>query len=110
MPPMLVRALARQGHGLKPMSNLDIAEASGLSTNTIVRLSRLRTWDDVTVRVLDGFSRACGVNLEAPRRQIEFWRRRALAYMVRANPRQKMMYARIMSELTNGATAPRTTE
>lgn len=101
MPPMLVRVLARKNHGLAPMSNEEIAAKSGISTNTIVRLSTRKNWDDVTVRVMDGFCRACGVNLDAPRRQIEFWKRRGMSYVTRANPRQKMMYARILSELTS---------
>lgn len=62
-PPVLVRLLACEGR--EAMSDRQIAAASGgdLSLADVKRLSHLDTWDEVPVRQLQSFCRACGLDL-----------------------------------------------
>ena len=81
------------------MSNLDIAQKSGLSRATVDRISQLDRWDSLRVGTVQRFSIACGVDLLAPGDQKKFIARSRLDYMDRTSPAQRRMMARIISDL-----------
>jgi len=62
MPPAMVRLIARKPDGRRrPMTNAEIAEASGLSEDRVKEISMLTTWDDVPVGETYAFCSGCGV-------------------------------------------------
>lgn len=95
----MCRFLARKHHGHAPMSHEDVAAASGLARSTVVAISKLASWDTLSLRTIVAFSEGCGVDLLAPWRQIRFWKRNKLAYLGRANPQQRKMFARLLADL-----------
>ena len=86
-PPTLVRAVARTRNGRKPISDSEISRRSGLSKDSVARISRLRSWDTIGVNTMDSFSTACGVNLLHVRRHIDYLRRRKKVAVLKS-PRQ----------------------
>lgn len=65
-PPVLVRLLARlpseeTGYP-RAMTDEEIAARSDLSVSTVAALSRLTSWDDVSLRHLRAFVLGCGVD------------------------------------------------
>ncbi len=99
-PPVLCRLLARKKHGLRPMTNCNIAFVSGLSLRTVARLSQLRSWRGVTIDVIQKFSMACGVNLVGNKRyHLRFIRSHMKAVYRNATPIQKKMLDRLNSYL-----------
>jgi len=99
--PKMCRFLARKSHGLSPMTNDEIARRSGLALSTICKISTCERWDGMTLRVVAAFSEGCGVNLLAPGRQLRFWRKKKLAYLDRATPQQRRMFARLLTDMHN---------
>lgn len=97
LPPMLCRFVAHKRR--RPMSNQDIADASGLARSTVVKLSKLDRWDGVRLDMIDAFSRACGVDLLAPKTSLLIIRKRRMDYMRQASPQQRRMYVRILGKL-----------
>lgn len=97
--PKLCRFLARKDKGQRPMTNDDIAKASGLSRSTVAKLSQMDTWDNVTVATMEEFSRACGINLLAPsrRRDKRLISEGRLSLIKNSSPSQRMMFQRILS-------------
>lgn len=55
--------MARDRAGFRALSSQEIVERSGLGYRVVMRLSRLRTWDDVPIGVAVKFASACGVDL-----------------------------------------------
>jgi DNA-binding Xre family transcriptional regulator len=96
---MMCRFLARKKHGLAPMTNEDIARASGLARSTVAKLTTMDRWDNVTLKTIIAYSAACGVNICSPWRSLRFWRRRKLAYLGRGTPNQRRMFARLLRDL-----------
>jgi len=76
-PPFLVRLAARKKG--RPKTRREIIIDSGLPGRTIDRLSRARTWDHVTCRVMFAFSNGCGVDLARLRQDRDYIKRRARA-------------------------------
>lgn len=82
-PPYLCRAVARKRE--LPKTNMEIADDSGLSLSTVLRISKMKDWGEVTVAAADAFSRGCGVDLMRPRRHLDWLKRRKHAAW-RQNP------------------------
>lgn len=75
-PPFLCRFVARKKHGLRPVTDQEIADASGLSISTVCWLSKLKLWDTISLDTIERFSTACGVNLLHTARHVDFLKRR----------------------------------
>lgn len=71
--PCVVRMLARKGKGAGSvqLTHIEVAHASGLALAKVRRISRLTSWDSVTVGDADKFMRGCGINIAT------LWRHRA---------------------------------
>lgn len=97
--------MARRGR--RPLSNSDIAMASGLSRSLVCKLSNLRTWDNVKLSIIQAFATGCGVNLMAPweRRDVRLVRAGKMEFMKRSSPAQRKMYQRILRDLGGGPRA-----
>jgi len=102
-PPKVCRLLARKNHGLVSMSADEIAAKAGLAVSTVAKISRLPDWSTVKTSTMEKFAFGCGVNLDNPADQIKFWRRRNASYMKTANPMQRIMYRRILKEISECA-------
>ncbi len=64
-PPCQVRLLARERYG-KPLTNEQIATASGLSAREVALISQMTSWQDVDVDALQRFTHGCGLDLDKP--------------------------------------------
>ena len=73
LPPFVVYALARDGHGGRP-ALLKIVNASGMPQRTFFRIAKKLTWAGVKVAQIDGFAKACGVNLLSQIKDRDFMR------------------------------------
>lgn len=63
LPPNVCRLLAREPHQRKQARNTQqIAQHSGLSVQTVRRLSKMRSWKNVTVGQMQQFKVGCGIN------------------------------------------------
>lgn len=65
-PPLVCRLLAREGESnrhIKPLTDDQIAERSGLSISRVKALSWLVDWKGVEVYEMLAFSKGCGVDL-----------------------------------------------
>lgn len=60
-PPFIIRVLARDNG--YPLTRKQIIERSGLSGRKVDRLSRLRSWDDVTGHDMREFLDGCSIDL-----------------------------------------------
>ena len=89
-PPTLVRAVARSKNGRHPMADAEIARRSGLSKDSVRRISSLTVWDTIGVITVDRFTAACGVNLLHVRRHVDYLRRRKKVAVLKS-PRQTML-------------------
>jgi len=58
--PFLCRVLARNGR--KPLAVEEIAERSGISGRTVIRLSKLHSWKGVRVGLASRYIAACGLD------------------------------------------------
>lgn len=94
-PPSLCRLAAKKGK--RPLSVREIAQASGLSKDTISRWSRKNSWAFIIEPVMK-FCLACGVNHLKRKRKYAEIRRRGMKHLFRKqnNPAQKAMIARIL--------------
>ena len=101
LPPKLCRFVAHRRR--RPLSNQDIATASGLARSTVVKISNLDCWNGVRLDMIEAFTTACGVDLLAPKRSLYIIRKRAMDYTRNANHQQRKMYQRLLKGL--GATA-----
>ena len=69
LPPFICRAKAHHGRSGKRvhrdlgLSYTEIAERSGLHRVTVIRISKLTSWDSVPINTAFRFAAACGVNL-----------------------------------------------
>lgn len=62
MPPKLIRLLARRlDRHYQPLTNLDIAKASGLHPKRVAAIGKLESWATLTVSEVDKFRSGCGV-------------------------------------------------
>lgn len=76
-PPFLVRLAARRRG--RRMTRREIAHTSGLSGRTVDRLSRGRSWNNVTAAVIFAYTEACGVDLMNLRAHRDYLKRRGRA-------------------------------
>ena len=96
-PPFICRYVARKRHGSQPKSHSDIAKQSGLSRSFVATLSKRRSWKGIPVNVIDSFSEACGVNLLAPKRTIEFLRYAQKNHLNGATASQRIFIASLFT-------------
>lgn len=78
-PPILVRLLAKQrGAAGEALSDQEIAIGSGISLSRVQAISRMESWDSITVGELRSFLKACHFNpLEsADRNRLNAYRRK----------------------------------
>jgi len=62
MPPHWCRLVARHPHLMKrALTTEQIAKRSGLSKQTVLKLSKLRSWGNVTISQMESFKFGCGV-------------------------------------------------
>lgn len=62
MPPRLVRLLARRkDKHFQPLTNIDIAKASGLNPKKVSKIGKLDSWRTLTIDEIDRFRSGCGV-------------------------------------------------
>lgn len=62
LPPNVCRLLAREPHCPKQaLSTNQIAYRSGLSVQTIRRISKLKSWENVTIGRMQKFKEGCGI-------------------------------------------------
>lgn len=92
-PPCMCRLVARNGR--RPMSHREIAKASGLSVDTVARLSLKMDWSGVKIDVAVKFSAGCNVNHMALERTMDYVRRRSMAHLKLAGKNQRKFHARI---------------
>jgi hypothetical protein len=94
-PPLACRLFARtggphSGHMVRPMSDAEIVERSGLAPTTVDLLSSMTTWDSVNVATMRAFTKACRMdftNAVQMRRASQYMRRgliRELRYLKRS--------------------------
>lgn len=60
-PPILVRMMARHRHG-PPLTNAEIAAASGLAPYQVAELSFATSWRGVDIYTMKAFTIACGMD------------------------------------------------
>jgi len=82
------------------MSHSDVAKVSGLARSTVIAITNLPKWDTLSLRTIDAFSRACGVDLLAPNMSLLILRKKQMGFMRHANPAQLKMYARLLNGYT----------
>lgn len=92
--------MARQKHGWIGLSHSDIAKLTGIPRSTVADISVRDTWAGLAIDVIDKFSRACGVNLLAPAKRLDQWKRGKLVYLRRADKNQSKFYKRLTAKLT----------
>jgi transcriptional regulator with XRE-family HTH domain len=99
-PPFQCRLVARIGKGrtVRPLTNQDIAERSGLSVATVSNLSRLKLWDTVPVATAMAFAEACGVDFLRLAAQRNYLRRRKLSHL----DRYPAFFRRLLEAINSG--------
>lgn len=75
LPPILIRLLARRRSG-PPLSDLEIAERSGLPLFTVATLSQCTSWEGVDLPTMRKFLAGCGLDFT----QYRVWNR-VMAYL-----------------------------
>lgn len=65
-PPILCRLLAKDGPYGAPLTDRQIAQASGLSLYDVHFLSEKPDWEGVDLQMLRAFTSACGVSFDDP--------------------------------------------
>lgn len=66
-PPVACRLLARKQMpkgGVEPLSDEEIAAASGFTVPEVAKLSKKTSWMDVSVDTMLRFTRACGIDFD----------------------------------------------
>lgn len=99
IPPHLCRKLARRGRF--PLTNEQIAEASGLTIARVSRIGKLKTWAPVPVGQAQAFRSACGVTHKTEWRQVAYLKR---AFTQSARPLSHLdkLPARMLKRLAKG--------
>jgi DNA-binding MurR/RpiR family transcriptional regulator len=77
VPPYFYRLMAKVPGTLTRLSAQQICDRSGLSPNTVWRLSRLATWAHVSVDTADRFIHGCGFHPFRQTRLLTHWKRLA---------------------------------
>lgn len=95
MPPCVCRLVARGKHGRRGLSVRELAARSGLSKDTISRLSRATSWRE-HLRYVAVFSEACGVDFWRLAGPVRFLKRGGWEFLRKAAPKQRAMYERIL--------------
>lgn len=95
-PPRICRLLAHK-RGAAPLSHREIASLSGLSKSTVAALSTKSTWAGISIDTVVKFSRACGVNLAAPSKTLDYIRRRKQAHLKKAKGNQAKLVGRLLT-------------
>lgn len=62
-PPIRVRLLAKHPRGAGPLSTIEIAERSGLSTATVEAISQATSWQGIDIPTAKAFLQACDIDL-----------------------------------------------
>lgn len=76
LPPNVCRLIAREPHRMKePRTTETIAKISGLSKQTVLRISRLRTWRDIPIGQMEDFKKGCGLDVGRECLQIAYLKR-----------------------------------
>lgn len=97
-PPFLCRYVARDKTGRRGLSNRQIAMKAGLTKSTVDRLARKHTWNGLRIDTIEAFSKACGVDLLHPSRQIDFLKRRKRKHARALPPSQRRYLQKIVQE------------
>lgn len=82
-PPIVIRILARARQpkgGIRALTDVEIAQVSGLTLPEVARISRLTSWDRVPIGTLLAFCRGCGADLDD-----RDWQRHNAAYAAKLN-------------------------
>lgn len=93
IPPILARLLARRKNG-PPLSDIEIADRSGLSIIMVHAISQSLTWEDIPIVTMRQFMEACGVDIENPEqfnRVMAYLRKPTWKYL-RTSPLWKTYY------------------
>jgi hypothetical protein len=62
LPPNVCRLIARTPHRMKePLTTEQIAKRSGLSKQTVLKISKLRSWASVSIFQMERFKEGCGL-------------------------------------------------
>lgn len=92
--PKFVRLHAKRRGRL--LTAREIAAAGGICKDTVCKLACSDSWDDFTVRVVDGYLRGCGFDPSRTTRIRRDMRRGALVHLRRVKRSQKRMVAKIL--------------
>lgn len=80
-----------------PLSNRELAQKSGLSPATVHAISKLKSWETVSARVISKFTEACGINLfELGPVATYFRRRRKMVHLSNGSTQQKRYFAKLI--------------
>ncbi len=107
VPPCICRLLARTGRGRKSLSNAQIAVLASISKNTVHRLSNRTSWSGFTIDVIMRFSKACGVDLLKPKRQMDYLRRGQFLHVYGSKGHQRQLYSKIFERASADRNARR---
>lgn len=97
IPPCMCRLLARKRHGRAGMTHADISRQSGLSVSMVGWLSLRTSWKGIPIDTAVKFAMACGINHLHSERQVDFLKRRKLAYVNNASGQQRRFYNRLFN-------------
>jgi hypothetical protein len=95
MPPFACRLLARDRRGWHGLTHRQLAERCGLARSTVAILSFRKTWNGLSVDVIQKFSTGCGVDLLAPNRAIHQIRSLKKPFLTKAPLAQRRFYLRL---------------
>jgi hypothetical protein len=73
IPPCICRLCARKSN--RAMTIKEISDQSGLSVDTVEMISKLPSWEPVSLGYATRFSKGCGVDLLRPRKKLFYLRR-----------------------------------
>lgn len=96
-PPILCRLLARKGKKRRPYSSRELSEISGLSRDMVNMISAQTSWNNVRIKDMLAFTKACGVDLTDLKRQREYIKRKGWAHL--KYPPHSRYFESIMNQL-----------
>jgi len=73
LPPFVCWLLARRNR--RPITQAEIAKATGWSLKKVRRFCGLQSWDNVPLKDIDPFRMACGITIANERRHREYLKR-----------------------------------
>lgn len=93
IPPILARLLARKKNG-PPLSDIEIADRSGMSILKVHCISQSLSWDDISIIEMRNFLRACDVDIEDPEQfnRVVAYMRKATWKYLRTSPLWRTYY------------------